>query len=293
MGKYKILALDGGGSRGILTSAFLHQLERNVGALQDNFDLVVGTSTGGIIAAALGKGLNTGEILALYDKEIPNIFSRTMAWKIKTGFGVLGPKYDSENLSTILFKYLENKRGSGRIRFITTCYNTDDNDVILLDSNDLGNGNARYSLPALYTSLAPTFFPSENGMIDGGIYANNPVLIGLTEALKLGYSTEDIVILNVGTGYHPRGWNTKSFGIKEWLMKDGSKPLLDMMFDAMAEKDSYIANKLLGDNYFYANVKMDKKYPMDVVDRGVLNELSDLGEWLYYENKDRVLRLLI
>lgn len=289
--RYRVLSLDGGGARGIFTASFLHQLEKHVGALQDRFDLVVGTSTGGIIAVGLGKGLNMGEILALYNKEIPNIFERPLSWKIKTGWGILGPKYDNNNLARIIRKYIGNSYiDEAKVRFITTSYNTDNSDVILIDSKD--NTHWGFDDAAISTACAPTYFPSYRGMIDGGVYASNPVLIGLIEGIKAGYSLQDIAILNVGTGYSERGYNTSSWGKKQWVFTNGGSPILNVMFDGVSEKDSYIAGKLLGESYIYINPKLERKYPMDTVDRGVLDYLSNLGEDEYRKNGVKVQGLL-
>lgn len=289
--KFKILVLDGGGSRGILPAAFLNQLERKIGPLTDIFDLMVGTSTGGIIAAGLGRGMSAGEILELYNSEIPRIFERPLSWKVRTAWGMLGPKYDNANMREVMQEYLgDGALSQAKTRFIVTAYNTADNDVILIDSKD--STLYGFADAAIATSSAPVYFPSYMNLVDGGIYANNPVLIGIAEAQKLGYALQDIVVLNIGTGFNVTGWNTSRFGVKNWLITEKSKPLIDMMFDAMAEKDSYIAKRLLGANYMYLNPALHKKYPMDVVAPKVLKHLEMLGEQLFHNSSYEILELL-
>jgi patatin-like phospholipase/acyl hydrolase len=95
MAKFQILAIDGGGMRGIFPSGILARFEETYGCkVADCFDLVVGTSTGGIIALGLGKGLSPGEIEAFYLERGPRIFAG--ADSVLRGLAHLGEaKYDS------------------------------------------------------------------------------------------------------------------------------------------------------------------------------------------------------
>lgn len=79
-GRFQVLALDGGGLRGIFGAAALDQLEADFDtSILEHFDLIAGTSTGGLIALALAAGRSPGEILDLYLKEGPQIFP-TSRW---------------------------------------------------------------------------------------------------------------------------------------------------------------------------------------------------------------------
>src|SRR5689334_15161559 len=79
---FQVLALDGGGVRGIFTAALLAGLEEDTGRkVLDHFDLIVGTSTGGIVALGLGAGLTPREILNFYVSENASIFANPLGWR--------------------------------------------------------------------------------------------------------------------------------------------------------------------------------------------------------------------
>jgi len=104
-GPKRILALDGGGVRGILTLGVLERIERLLGErygdaelrLSDYFDLVAGTSTGAIIAAALAKGMRVAEIRDCYHRLAGEVFKKSLFRK-----GLLRAKYNAESLSRLL-----------------------------------------------------------------------------------------------------------------------------------------------------------------------------------------------
>src|SRR6266545_1770283 len=75
MGRFQVLSLDGGGIRGIFSAALLAGLEKDLGRpVVDHFDLVVGTSTGGVIAAALGAGITAQDVVGMYVSNMDRIF---------------------------------------------------------------------------------------------------------------------------------------------------------------------------------------------------------------------------
>ncbi len=214
MKKFKILSLDGGGIRGYLSAKILANMEKllneanqediNIG---QRFDLIVGTSTGGIIACALARGKSGQEILELYDKLIPKVF------KAK-GEGIFSPKYDNNVLKQELENVLEDKTLKDVI--------TD----LCITSVDVENASPRFHKSgyfdrnsprldeklvdiALATSAAPTYFPlvktkHSTNLTDGGIVANNPSLVGLIDAMQLNENKlENIVLVSIGTGEQP------------------------------------------------------------------------------------------
>ena len=95
----KVLAIDGGGIRGLIPALVLAEIERRTGRrIADMVDLIAGTSTGGILACALGKPdpLPAAEIAALYDEEGPKIFDRSLLKKITSLGGYLDERYDDK-----------------------------------------------------------------------------------------------------------------------------------------------------------------------------------------------------
>lgn len=213
----KILTLDGGGIKGAYALGVLAQFEEYLGEPINNyFDLVVGTSTGGIIALGLGKGFSSKEILSFYKEMGKEIFKGNHILKSIRHLGF--SKYSNKTL----FKYLDNNfgettLGQSKLRLVVPSQNLDSGEVHLYKTAHherfKGDYKERMSTIALATSSAPTYFPifkAPNGlfMVDGGIYANNPVAIAAVEAVGiLKWRTDDINILSIGCTNEPLNIN--------------------------------------------------------------------------------------
>ena len=200
----RILAIDGGGIKGVFPASFLATLEDSI---QDNvanyFDLIVGTSTGGIIALGLGLGLSATEILAFYEKFGPRIFARNHR------LGLFKSKYDNATLKEALETCFEKKKlGDSQKRLVIPSLNLENGEVRLYKTAHHPRFQRDYKVKAvevgLATSAAPTYFPThrtETGtpLIDGGIWANNPVGVATVEAITvLDWPRDSLKILSLG-----------------------------------------------------------------------------------------------
>src|SRR6266487_1961767 len=106
MPRFHILSLDGGGLKGLFTASFLHSWERDTQRrIIDQFDLIVGTSTGGIIALALGLGFSTEKIVQFYREEAETIFPKAALLNLKHWMQI---KYSAAGLEAALEKYFNN-----------------------------------------------------------------------------------------------------------------------------------------------------------------------------------------
>lgn len=210
--KFQILSLDGGGIKGLLSAALLAHIETDLEIeISRHFDLIVGTSTGGIIALGLGLGLRPADIIEFYVNEGQNIFpSDPGLFKSRECRHWLRNKYDNQPLEDALRKcFGERRLGDSGKRLIIPAFNIADNDVKLFKTAHHERLRRDYKLAAwkvaMATSAAPTYFPGFNqidhqNLIDGGVWANNPVMVGLTEALGvIKIPTEQISILSIGT----------------------------------------------------------------------------------------------
>jgi len=209
----KILSLDGGGIKGVYSLAFLSQIEDYLGSPINNyFDLIVGTSTGGIIALGLGKGFSANDLLEFYEQMGKNIFSGNRFWNAIKHWGF--SKYKNEILKKCLEeKFEDTKLGESKIRLVIPSQNLDNGEVHLYKTAHherfKGDYKEKMSTIALATSAAPTYFPTfqtSNGLylVDGGIYANNPVALAAVEAIGiLKWFPENIDILSVGCTSEP------------------------------------------------------------------------------------------
>ena len=226
------LAIDGGGIKGVFPASFLATVEDTIG---DNvakyFDLIVGTSTGGIIALGLGLGLSAKEILDFYEESGPLIFGGNRVLRYLRWLGIA--KYNSDNLEEKLTNCFGQKRlGDSTKRLVIPCLNLETGGVHVYKtahhSRLLRDYKEKAVEVALATSAAPTYFPphrSSTGtpLIDGGIWANNPVCVAVVEAIGvLNWTRESLKVLSIGCTTEPLTINRgrqSSLGILYWAKK--------------------------------------------------------------------------
>ncbi|HXG07490.1 MAG TPA: CBASS cGAMP-activated phospholipase [Nitrososphaera sp.] len=206
---FQILSLDGGGIKGLFSAAVLASIEEDLRVnVVDHFDLIAGTSTGGIIALALGLGMTPKQIVEFYVSRGPVIFP--------TSFGIrrlqhwFHRKYPPEPLMNSLKECFGDKLfGQSSKRLVITSFNVGEDDVYLFRTPHHERLNRDYKFPAwkvaMATSAAPTFFPTSRHvdgirLMDGGIWANNPTMVGIIEAFgTLNVPLNTISVFSIGT----------------------------------------------------------------------------------------------
>lgn len=189
---YQILSIDGGGIKGVFSAAVLANLEEDLGIkIQDHFDLISGTSTGGIIALGLGLGLSPKEILEFYIKFGNQIFPEKRFSGLKNLYSRKYPRSPLESALRNCFG--ESKLGESTKRLIIPSYSLSNQDVFYFRTSHCEHLKRDFKIGvveiALATSAAPTFFPVYDGLdgnrlVDGGILANNPIMVAITEAIN-------------------------------------------------------------------------------------------------------------
>ncbi len=269
---FRVLALDGGGIRGIFTASFLTTLEEMArGRIADHFDLIVGTSTGGIIGLALAFGVPAQRVLDLYLDIGRRVFSRPRR------LGMLfRPKYGSAPLVAVL-REIFGERVINEVLTpvcimsyeLTNSYPRVWKDDHAEDSLDGGETPA-WKI-ALATSSAPIYFPgatvaTADSHVDGGLFANNPTLVGLTEAVKYFRQPLDrIRILSVGAGERAERIpyeKASRMGVWQW-----KTAMYEHMLIAQARVAHEIARRLLAPGqYQRINVPLERPYPFDDYD---------------------------
>jgi patatin-like phospholipase/acyl hydrolase len=207
--RFQILSLDGGGVKGIFSAGVLAAIEEDLKIkIADHFDLIAGTSTGGIIASGLGLGLSPREIVECYVNEGPKIFPRYFGLKWLQHW--VWRKFSAKSLEDALKQCYRGKRfGDSTKRLVIPAYNLDEDDVYLFRTPHHERLRRDYKVPAWKvaraTSAAPTFFPCAGEvdslrLIDGGVWANNPTLVALAEAVgTLDIPLSAIHVLSIGT----------------------------------------------------------------------------------------------
>jgi patatin-like phospholipase/acyl hydrolase len=264
MAKYRILTFDGGGIRGIVTAIILERLnsEEGLTGWLDSVDLIAGTSTGGLLALVLAHGLDIGEIRSLYEEKGDEIFDDSWLDDIIDIGKITGADYDIKNLERELKRiFRQTTLAQLKRHVLITAFDLDNESPDPLKriwkpklfhnfpGADSDGKQLAYKV-GLYTVAAPTYFPSVDGYIDGGVCASNPSMCAFTQSqdsrLKNRPSIEDVVLLSLGTGtslIYIKGKNL-DWGYAQW-----AKPLVSLMLDGVAGIADYQCMQILGERY--------------------------------------------
>ena len=236
---FRILAIDGGGIRGVFPATLLAELERHhTGgrSVGEYFDLVAGTSTGGILALGLAAGLTAGELQDLYVQRGPEIFPRPVGGWLGRVIGWLTwpwylgtARYDQKALREILGDKLGDRTiGDARIRLCIPCFDGRHSEVYVFKTPHHPDYRTDRFDPmiraALATAAAPVYFrPLVEGgytFVDGGVWANNPSMLAVIEALTaFDVERDRIDLLSLGCGddpYRVNWWQRRFGGLFFW-----------------------------------------------------------------------------
>ncbi len=269
---FRILSIDGGGIRGIIPAMILAEIEARTGRrISQLFNMIVGTSTGGILALGLtmprqGENHNNmprytaEELVGFYQTQGKQIFRRSFLRRLPLIGKVarwMTAKYSPEHMQRILTNHFQETRlqealceviipsyelGVARPWFFkSACAQSDETyDFLMRDV-------------ALATAAAPTYFPphqmsvmvenEETGMgeehagrfVDGGVYANHPAMCAVAE-IKMRYPSAQILLVSLGTGERALRYerNRQRWGVSFWL-----KHILDVIFDGASDTVNY------------------------------------------------------
>ncbi|GAA0779915.1 patatin [Roseibium denhamense] len=281
-----ILSIDGGGVRGLIPLRILETLESrllNRGVdkpLHQVFDLIAGTSTGGLIAAGLAAprpGGTSGEAAAtlaelreFYERDAREIFKQSIGARLARAMtnplGLFDESYDARPLERLLKeRFGWTSMASGLTKLVLTAYDIENRKAVFMTNGLEENGSRPddyYFWQAVRaTTAAPSYFEParienltrkrDEAMIDGGVFMNDPAMAAYLEAGKLGWDQDDIVILSLGTGHAPeRAFPYKDavgWGGLGWMQPSNGVPILSIFADGQAQTASYQAKRLFND----------------------------------------------
>lgn len=246
--KFQILALSGGGYRGLYTAQVLADLEDDFGTpIGQRFDLITGTSVGGIIAIAIALEIPMREVVDLFVKHGHEIFKKR-PWYSRGLFGYRRSTYTSEGLKNLLSStelFGEKILADVKHPVIIPSINYTEGKPVVFKSPHHQDFRRDWKLKlvdiALATSAAPMYFPrhiiDKQQYVDGGLCANNPTLLGLHEAdYFFGVDIKDISLLSVGTLSSKRtvdASNNKDGGLIDWAeskykLGDSARNIIDL-----------------------------------------------------------------
>ncbi|NBL65735.1 patatin [Flavobacterium sp. NST-5] len=334
--KIRILSLDGGGIRGIISCVILKFIEEQLQKLDnpnakigDYFDLIAGTSTGGILAAVLlvpnenkTAKFSVEAALDLYSEKGETIFDVNFWEHLTNPFGLFNEKISEKSLERQLNEVFGNLQIKDFIKpSLITSY-----DIFHRKAKFFTSHEAHSNLENFYakdicraTSAAPTYFEpakiksvygQEFTLIDGGVYANSPALCAFAEAGKIPFSTilndpekpdfpdiKDMMIVSVGTGEVKKAYTFRQFenaGKVKWI-----QPLIDILLSANAETTDYQlqkmykkAGKATAKNYYrlMPNLKSASS-EMDDVSAKNIQELIQAGLAFVDQNESELIEI--
>jgi patatin-like phospholipase/acyl hydrolase len=261
---YKVLAIDGGGIRGIIPALILVSIEdrthRPISAL---FDMLAGTSTGGIIALGLAKPDANGQpdksardIVGLYETQGSTIFPRSVRGALHLE-ALAGARFPADGIETTLLRYFGDVRLKDALKPLVIPSYDIEKQVPIFFKSERARASADYDFPmrqvARATSAAPTYFPPEKigtgdpleyyALIDGGLIANNPAMCAYAEAIKMGRAGDGVLLVSIGTGElrHPIKYDDAT----RWGQLEWAQPVLDVALQGSSETVDYQLQQFL------------------------------------------------
>jgi patatin-like phospholipase/acyl hydrolase len=290
----KVLAIDGGGIRGIIPATILSEIQKRLNMdLFRVFDLIAGTSTGGIIALGIGtKCKNNGpyspsELVDLYVQSGPEIFKKSF---LTPGRQVVLPKYSPDALQAALVQFFHDTEFQTALTpLLISSYDLQGQLPFFFKSHRIAADptfNWKLTEIARATSAAPTFFPplhltrdnKEYALVDGGVFVNNPSMAAYAEARSLYRGASQIIVVSVGTG--DRQDQITYDAAKNWGLFGWAKQIVPVFMDSVSEAVDYELRALPGCTYYRLQVSNLQRASsdMDDVDPENLKNLQAVAE---------------
>ncbi len=281
-------------------------LERKTGQpVSRLFDLIAGTSTGGILALGLVRPDDHGQpafsaeqMASLYEREGNRIFSRNL-WHRFRSLGSIGDqKYPSGGVDQVLRRYFDQTRLSQALTSTLVPSYEIERRVPFFFKSESARALPSHDFPmwqvARATSAAPTYFEPARltaarpgdywALIDGGVFANNPAACALVEARKQFPGAPGYLVCSLGTGVLTRSFaygDACHWGVARW-----AKPVLDIVLDSVSETVNYQLNQLLppGDYFRFQTSLQRGSEKLDDTNPHHIRGLRLLGEKMIRDN---------
>ena len=275
MAMTRILSIDGGGIRGIIPAMVLAAIEKSTGRpIASLFDVIAGTSTGGILACGLtapgdggGPKFAASALADMYVNDGPAIFPHHLLSGLTS---LVDEKYSQDGIEGVLRRYVGDARLSDVLtRVLVTAYDIERRKPFFFRSQDAVKGAASDHLlwmVARSTSAAPTYFepfklpgekPSDDhALVDGGVYANNPAMCAYVDRTTGQARVDEVFMVSLGTGSlnRPIAYNdARKWGKLQW-----AQPILSVVFDGVSSTTDYQLRQVLpADAYFRLETDLD------------------------------------
>lgn len=332
---FKILSIDGGGIRGVFPAMFLTKLEAELKAkgkdhwqVYKNFNLICGTSTGGIIAIGLALGIPASKIFQLYIGKAKEIFGE----KKCLFFGQF--KYSSYSrckLEKLVRETYKKAIDEDRDPILKDCrtnicipiYDLLHGTASVLKNNYHSRFTRDYHRPAyqaaMATSAAPTYFDPYDSTytdlygqeqlfsnkVDGGVFANNPTLLGIIEAQEaFNQDLSNIRVLSLGTGHQKfsDGKKSNKWGIWYWMLKNNRRRIMELFMQGQSQLVENIISLMqngidrereANPSFIYHRITTELNSTLDIeldeTDEDKLKRLAEKASFEFSNNASRII----
>ena len=298
----KIISIDGGGIKGIVGSTILQEIESRLDKpIHEYVDVITGTSTGGLIACGLtipdengNPKFNMQDIIDTYNDLGTTVFNRSFWHKIKTLWGLIGPKFPIDGLQEVLTeKFGDTKLRDSLTEVIMCTYDLGSGWPVIFSSKNEKLNDASMVDICMGTSSVPTYFPSVQArtstnvfnLIDGGIFAVNPALSAYA-LTKQRHKYAKVDIISIGNGNYGEVYKhdeTKDWGLLEW-----ASPVSNVILDGIGDAINYQTKILCeADGGSYTRLQFDlpeELSKMDNPSKGNMNALQEATTQYIYDN---------
>lgn len=286
---FNILSLNGGGIKGLKSLVQLVEIEKQLETpLLDHFDLIAGTSTGGIIAAMLAKGYQAKDLLGLYVEHGDKIFKKRFLSVIRN------PKYKDDYINNLLtLKFGEVLMSELKVDVLIPAYNGTTRDYTFFKKNGVTSTFFVRDAVRATMSAQVYFKPHQIGndiYIDGGNGLNNPSMDALQEAMDLNTNNLPINLIVIGTGKVEKPLKAKN-GIIKWLINSVDINMTEAEQLTQKRVEYAFAKKTLPNlaeyvyldsPVYYSSTEMD-----DASQKNIENLIKD-GKMAYRQNAEKI-----
>ena len=304
-----ILSIDGGGIRGIIPATFLIEFEKRTGKpICELFDLIAGTSTGGILAATLAVPNRYGtpkysaeQVCTGYFDHGETIFHKRLSRPVTTLGGLIRPKYSPSGLDEMLENYLGSARlHSTLTEILVTAYDMSSSTPWFFKTSFAKGHRAPEDDPLLSqvaraTAAAPTYFPpltmEGHCLIDGGVFACNPALCAYAQARNMYHEETEFLIVSLGTGEQVH--NCFCSKVNNWGIANWALPIIAVAVNSSSASVNYQMSALVGsENYVRFQVQLDDDCTeMDNASEKNMRKLKALAHQAILQETDTIDRL--
>ena len=259
----RILSIDGGGIRGLIPARVLEEIERRCGKpAAELFDVIAGTSTGGILALGLScpqPQYSAADLARMYVEQGEEIFPQ----RIINVRQIVEEKYSADGLERALRSTLgDAPLSQARTRVLVTAYDIEARNPVFFRSEQAKQSGVDYPMRdvARATSAAPTYFePAQVGdppmaLVDGGVFANNPGMCAYVDRDTPG-DLGDVTMVSLGTGQLTRPIPYEK--AKDWGLLGWAPRVLDVVFDGVSDTVDHQLQTLLGADYVRLQTELD------------------------------------